>query len=149
MQENMIYANSYGRVIAFLIDIIIMILCLIVIPLPFFYLEQYTIFFTEIHLVFFYIILIYSLPVIYHIFFIWRGGATIGMKTMGYEVRSDDGSRISLLKSVFRYFFLYLSILSIVGIVYGLLNKKNKCWHDVVCKTQVIKVNQSYFKKNN
>lgn len=77
--------------------------------------------------------------VYYAAFHASRGGATPGKMAIGIKVVRTDGSRISLLRGIGRYFATILSSLILcIGYLMAAFTQRKQALHDMVCDTLVV-----------
>lgn len=71
----------------------------------------------------------------------WRyGGMTVGMRAWRVKIVSGDGQLVSWPKCLLRLFVGIISIsLFGLGILWALVDQKNRCWHDLAAGTLLIK----------
>src|SRR5690606_89647 len=68
-----------------------------------------------------------------------RGGATLGKMAIGIKVVRTDGSRISLLRGIGRYFAAMLSgLILCVGYLMAAFTERKQGLHDMLCDTLVV-----------
>lgn len=66
-------------------------------------------------------------------------GKTIGKGLLGLRIVPLDGTRISLLESILRYIAFWFSVICLgIGIFWILVSDKRQGWHDKAAKTCVI-----------
>jgi uncharacterized RDD family membrane protein YckC len=81
----------------------------------------------------------YAVSFLYTTLLIWKYGGTLGLKTMGLKVVNADGSDISYLKSVGRYFAFILSgSILLIGFIIVAFDREKRALHDMICGTRVI-----------
>jgi uncharacterized RDD family membrane protein YckC len=74
---------------------------------------------------------------------IWKYGATLGVMAGGLRIVNADGSNISYLKSVGRYFAYMLNGLTFgIGFIMVAYDKEKRALHDMICDTRVIYKNK-------
>lgn len=71
----------------------------------------------------------------------WRhGGMTVGMRAWRIKLISDDDQLISWPRCLLRFFVGVLSISALgLGILWSLIDKKNRGWHDIAARTVLIR----------
>lgn len=76
-------------------------------------------------------------------------GGTLGKKLLGMKVvDSITGKPISLLQSIIRYLSYVPSILVLgMGLITGALNKRKRCWHDMLADTIVVYSEDRWYKR--
>lgn len=137
-RENITLASISSRVLAYSIDEVI-----IAFLFMFIYWEQFqNVTNTEqtillINSMFFYIVL---LRVVYHFFFVWMYGATLGKMLMKIRVLSvKDVSNPSIEQSLTRSCVRVVSeTIFYLGFLWGALNPKRETWHDKASRTLVV-----------
>jgi uncharacterized RDD family membrane protein YckC len=69
------------------------------------------------------------------------GGMTVGMRAWRVKIISTNGQAISWSRCVLRFITgtVSLAILGL-GILWGLIDKKNRGWHDLAAQTLLIKL---------
>jgi uncharacterized RDD family membrane protein YckC len=68
-----------------------------------------------------------------------RYGATLGKMACGIKVVMPDGSRISYLRAVGRYFAKLLSVITLyIGFIMAAFDDQKRSLHDRVCNTRVV-----------
>ncbi|BFD45376.1 MAG: hypothetical protein DMENIID0002_00220 [Rickettsia endosymbiont of Sergentomyia squamirostris] len=69
--------------------------------------------------------------------------ATLGGYILGMKIINEDGTRISFLKSLFRFIILGLInstvILGIISIICMICSDEKKFLHDMICGTRMVK----------
>jgi uncharacterized RDD family membrane protein YckC len=74
---------------------------------------------------------------------IWKYGATLGVMAGGLRIVNADGSNISYLKSVGRYFAYMLNGFTFgIGFIMVAFDKEKRALHDMICDTRVIYKNK-------
>ena len=67
------------------------------------------------------------------------GGQTIGMRLFGLRVVRDDGTPLSIVGAIVRWFGLVISILALgIGVFWVAFTKEKKGWHDLIASTSVL-----------
>jgi uncharacterized RDD family membrane protein YckC len=71
----------------------------------------------------------------------WRyGGMTVGMRAWRIKLVSDNDQIISWPRCVLRFFVAALSVSAFgLGILWALVDKKNRGWHDLAARTLLIR----------
>jgi uncharacterized RDD family membrane protein YckC len=78
------------------------------------------------------------LPWLYFTFCWWSSGQTAGDLLIGIAVERSGGRRVSILQSALRAAIgLALAPVWIVGLVWILLDRRRRAWHDIVFRTVV------------
>lgn len=113
--QSLVYASFAERVVARLIDLIILIIPATFVPLVF--------------------------PWLYYA--LQEGsssGATIGKRIMGIRVLSVDGRTIGFGTATGRFFGNFLNVMTLfIGYLLMLGNARNQCLHDMITSTVVVK----------
>lgn len=80
------------------------------------------------------------LKIIYHFFFVWVYGATLGKMAFKIRVISvKDVANPSFGYALFRSFMRIVSeSIFYLGFLWGMLNPKRETWHDKLAKTLVV-----------
>jgi len=80
------------------------------------------------------------LKIIYHTFFVWQYGATMGKMLFKIQVVEEDSFfKPDILRSLIRASVRIVSeSLFYLGFLWGVLTKTRQTWHDKVAKTLVI-----------
>ncbi|RPG44901.1 MAG: RDD family protein [Gammaproteobacteria bacterium TMED112] len=73
----------------------------------------------------------------YYVYFWSDGRNTLGMSTWNHKIINDDGSKLSKVDALKR-FLLYL-LLNIVGMLWILFDRDNKCLPDKILKLKIVK----------
>ena len=71
----------------------------------------------------------------------WRyGGMTVGMRAWRLRLVSNDGGIISWPRCFLRFFVALVSVSVLgLGILWALVDRNKRCWHDLVAQTLLIK----------
>ncbi|MCP4045521.1 MAG: RDD family protein [Gammaproteobacteria bacterium] len=71
----------------------------------------------------------------------WRhGGMTVGMRAWRIRLVSDNDQPVSWPRCFLRFFVGVLSVSAFgLGILWALVDKKNRGWHDLAARTLLIK----------
>lgn len=75
------------------------------------------------------------------LFFSWfwvRVGQTLGMRAWRLQVRSRDGRPVGWLQALLRYVAAWVAWLSVVGILWSLVDSRKRCWHDIFSHTELV-----------
>jgi len=86
---------------------------------------------------------IYTFLVIipYYVFFWTIAGQTIGKAVMGIKIFPIDGGKMTLSRSILRYFGYYISGLPLgLGFLWTLVSDRRAAWHDQISGTCVVHV---------
>jgi uncharacterized RDD family membrane protein YckC len=67
------------------------------------------------------------------------GGQTLGMRVFGLRVVKDDGTPLSIVVAVVRWFGLLVSIVALgIGVFWVAFSNEKKGWHDLIAGTSVL-----------
>lgn len=82
------------------------------------------------------------LKVLYHTFFVWYYGATIGKIVARIRViDSDSWNRVSIISSFLRAIGrIFSEMFFYIGFLIGFFNEGRKTFHDIIGKTLVVNV---------
>ena len=71
----------------------------------------------------------------------WRyGGMTLGMRAWKIRLISEDGGPVSWSACLLRYLVALVSVSAFgLGILWALVDRKKRCWHDLAARTLLIK----------
>lgn len=84
-------------------------------------------------------VLMSLLDVSYQVYFVGRWGATLGKMACKVKVVRADGSRVSYLRALARYFARILSALIFcIGYIMAAFDGEKRALHDRICDTRVI-----------
>lgn len=75
------------------------------------------------------------------VFFGWfwtHGGQTLGMRAWRMQVRGTDGSGLTWLQALQRYLVALPSWLSIVGMLWCLIDAQRRALHDIASGSEVV-----------
>jgi len=78
----------------------------------------------------------------YFPYFWVKGGQTPGLKLFGMRVvRDRDGGPVGLGSALLRLFGLYVvdGLVLYIGFIWIFIDKRNRCWHDLIAGTVVVK----------
>ena len=68
-----------------------------------------------------------------------KEGQTLGMRAWRIQVRSSDGTGISLTQASIRFVFAWFSwLLFGLGILWCLIDRQKRSWHDIAAGTEVV-----------
>jgi len=88
-----------------------------------------------------YVIIVLALSYLYFAWFWIHNGQSLGMKTWQIQLRSTVGDKIGwktagirFVSAIFSWGFCGL------GFLWALFDKNNRCWHDLVSKTELIDI---------
>lgn len=137
-RENITLASISSRIFAYVIDEFIIAILFMVI-----YWNQFQNATTTeetiglMNSMFMYII---SLRIIYHFFFVWMYGATLGKMALKIRVISiKDVSNPSIEQSIIRSCVrVFSETIFYLGFLWGALNPKRETWHDKASRTLVV-----------
>ena len=82
----------------------------------------------------------------YYVYFWSDGRNTLGMSTWNHKIINDDGSKLSKVDALKR-FLLYL-LLNVVGMLWILFDRDNKCLPDKILKLKIIKRRNVSLRRN-
>jgi uncharacterized RDD family membrane protein YckC len=86
-----------------------------------------------------FVIIIFSLSYLYFAWFWIHGGQSLGMKTWRIQLQSNNNKAISWKTAAIRFITAIFSWGFFgAGFLWALLDKKNRCWHDLASKTVLI-----------
>lgn len=81
------------------------------------------------------------LLVLAYLFFSWfwtRGGQTLGMRAWRLRLRNTDGGPVNWQQALLRYLAAWLAWLSIIGILWCLVDERKRCWQDIFSHTEIV-----------
>ena len=85
------------------------------------------------------VFIIFSLSYLYFDWFWMHGGQTLGMKSWQIQLRSIDNRKIDKKMAVIRFITALFSWgLAGLGFLWALVDKQNRCWHDLSSKTILV-----------
>src|SRR5699024_4354262 len=76
-----------------------------------------------------------------YLFFSWfwtRSGQTLGMRAWRLQLRNENGLAVSWYQALLRYVSAWVAWLSIIGILWALVDARKRCWQDIVSRTEVV-----------
>ena len=82
----------------------------------------------------------------YYVYFWSDGRNTLGMSTWNHKIINDDGSKLSKVDALKR-FLLYL-LLNVVGMLWILFDRDNKCLPDKILKLKIVKRRNVSLRRN-
>ena len=129
--------NLFRRLASIFYDGVLVVAIVIITSLPFYSFNVEESFLLKLTMqLYFYLIIQY--------FFVWvwvNSAATLGMKSWKIKIVDINGNNISYKKAIVRF---NASILSIsifgLGFLISLFRKDKKCLHDIISRTQLIKI---------
>ena len=129
--------NLFRRLASIFYDGVLVVAIVIITSLPFYSFNVEESFLLKLTMqLYFYLIIQY--------FFVWfwvNSTATLGMKSWKIKIVDINGNSISYKKAIVRF---NVSILSIsifgLGFLISLFRKDKKCLHDIISRTQLIKI---------
>ena len=129
--------NLFRRLASIFYDGVLVVAIVIITSLPFYSFNVEESFLLKLTMqLYFYLIIQY--------FFVWfwvNSAATLGMKSWKIKIVDINGNSISYKKAIVRF---NASILSIsifgLGFLISLFRKDKKCLHDIISRTQLIKI---------
>ena len=77
------------------------------------------------------------------LYFVWcwrHGGQTLPMKTWKFKVVHADGTPVSLYRAWLRYSLAWVSILSLLGVLYAVFDQDRQFLHDRLAGTRLVRV---------
>src|SRR5699024_1044870 len=83
---------------------------------------------------------LYLLAVSY-LFFSWfwtRGGRTLGLRAWRLQVRGPAGTAVDWRQALLRYCAAWVAWLSVIGILWCLVDPQKRCWQDIFSHTEVV-----------
>ena len=83
------------------------------------------------------VLIILLTTAVYYIYFWSNGRNTLGMSTWNHEIINADGSNVSRAVALKR-FLLYL-LLNVIGMLWILFDKDNKCLPDKILNLKIVK----------
>ena len=130
------YISLWRRLASILYDSILVCALLILMSAPFYNLNIEDNFYLRITMqIYYYFIIQY--------FFVWfwvNKQGTLGMKTWKIRVTDLDGKSLSYKKAIIRFNMSIISILIFgLGFLMSIFHKHNKCMHDIISETVLIK----------
>jgi uncharacterized RDD family membrane protein YckC len=86
-----------------------------------------------------YVIIVFGLSYLYFAWFWIHGGQTLGMKTWRIQLYSPNNKEISWKIASIRFFSAFLSWgIFGLGFLWAFIDKKNRCWHDLLSHTELL-----------
>ena len=86
-----------------------------------------------------YVIIVFGLSYLYFAWFWIHGGQTLGMKTWRIQLHSANNKKISWKIASIRFFGALLSWAGGgLGFIWAFIDKKNRCWHDLLSHTELL-----------
>jgi uncharacterized RDD family membrane protein YckC len=83
-----------------------------------------------------FVFIIFTLSYLYFAWFWIHGGQTLGMKTWQIQLQSISGNKVSWKTTAIRFLCAIFSwSIFGLGFLWALLDKKHRCWHDLISKT--------------
>jgi uncharacterized RDD family membrane protein YckC len=83
-----------------------------------------------------YVIVVFGLSYLYFAWFWIHGGQSLGMKTWRAQLRTTSNNKIGWGTAAIRYVSALLSWgFCGMGFLWALFDKKNRCWHELICNT--------------
>ena len=84
-----------------------------------------------------------TISFLYTTLLIWKYGGTLGVLACGLRIVNADGTQISYLKSVGRYFAYILNGFTLgIGFIMVAFDREKRALHDMICETRVIYKNK-------
>lgn len=148
--DNVILASFPVRLVAYLIDLIIINICFLFMKIPLLLVKLFLpniIIFKEVLFNFTLVdIFFYILSSAYFVLTVYCNGATIGKTLMNIKVIGNDNNKLSLFNIIYRETVgRYLSSILYIGYILIFINKDKKALHDILSNTQVV-YNKNNFK---
>lgn len=148
--DNVILASFPVRLVAYLIDLIIINICFLFMKIPLLLVKLFLpniIIFKEVLFNFTLVdIFFYILSSTYFVLTVYCNGATIGKTLMNIKVIGNDNNKLSLFNIIYRETVgRYLSSILYIGYILIFINKDKKALHDILSNTQVV-YNKNNFK---
>lgn len=148
--DSVILASFPVRLVAYLIDLIIINICFLFMKIPLLLVKLFLpniIIFKEVLFNFTLVdIFFYILSSTYFVLTVYCNGATIGKTLMNIKVIGDDNNKLSLFNIIYRETVgRYLSSILYIGYILIFINKDKKALHDILSNTQVV-YNKNNFK---
>ncbi len=76
---------------------------------------------------------------LYHVFFTYFAGQTPGKALLGLRVVAVEGKRVSVVRSLLRYLGYFVSAAPLfIGFFWVLIDDQRQGWHDKIARTYVI-----------
>lgn len=70
----------------------------------------------------------------------WRGGQTIGMRAWRLRVVASDGGALPWPRALLRFAVAFASLAAFgVGIFWCLIDRQQRCWHDIAADSVLIR----------
>jgi len=86
-----------------------------------------------------YVMVVFGLSYLYFAWFWIHGGQSLGMKTWRIKLQSSDDREISWKIASVRFFSAFLSWgIFGLGFLWAFIDKKNRCWHDLLSHTELL-----------
>lgn len=148
--DSVILASFPVRLVAYLIDLIIINICFLFMKIPLLLVKLFApniIIFKSVLFNFTLVdIIFYILSSTYFVLTVYCNGATIGKTLMNIKVIGDDNNKLSLFNIIYRETVgRYLSSILYIGYILIFINKDKKALHDILSNTQVV-YNKNNFK---
>ena len=91
-----------------------------------------------------YVMIVFGLSYLYFAWFWIHGGQSLGMKTWRIKLQSSDDRVISWKIASIRFFSALLSWGGFgLGFLWAFIDKKNRCWHDMLSHTELLDLRAS------
>lgn len=148
--DSVILASFPVRLVAYLIDLIIINICFLFMKIPLLLVKLFLpniIIFKSVLFNFTLVdIFFYILSSTYFVLTVYCNGATIGKTLMNIKVIGNDNNKLSLFSIIYRETVgRYLSSILYIGYILIFINKDKKALHDILSNTQVV-YNKNNFK---
>lgn len=84
---------------------------------------------------------IYTISFLFYGWFWTHGGQTLGMKTWKFKIISLNGNRVSWISAGVRFIAAIISWLPLgLGYFWSMFDIKKRAWHDIISKTQLVRI---------
>jgi len=140
--ENKIYASFFSRLIAFIIDFLVLFIIGALVCLYLLSFSNSDNFVGNIILFIIYLLSVHIiLAMVVNTYLISTFGGTIGKLISGIKVENEDGTNLTFKQAFFREYIAKMASSAFLGLGYFWLLKtpKKQTWHDMICSTVVVK----------
>ena len=91
-----------------------------------------------------YVLVVFGLSYLYFAWFWINGGQSLGMKTWQIQLHSTRDQKIGWETVTIRFFgALFSWACAGMGFLWALIDKKNRCWHDLISNTELLDLRKS------